>query len=584
MTRQQGRWLGTWAGIVVGSALCGGCPPIIDWGGGDSGFSTDAPVDDAPVTTAARTPPPISGGTLIVSQDGRTAIASDPDRDVVWRVDLRRDSAQSVLSMTRLEQDDEPGRVVEDARGRIYVALRRGGAIAAIDPAYAQHVERFPVCAEPRGLAYDEGLDALIVGCTSGDVVTLSARDGRELRRTDVGNDVRDIVESDGRLYASRFRSAQLLQLGADGTPMDVPRSALTDGYSITGEYEAAVAWRTIALPGGGVAMAHQLGYAQELPAFSYYSMVMRSGLTTFDANGTARSMPMVDGVLPVDLAVTPDGSRYAVAYAGSNVVATMNPNDDGYYMVDAETIDAPGVIAVAFTPEGTLVYQTREPARIGIDDGRSPIWLPGESVADTGHEIFHSDSGMGVACASCHPEGREDGRTWIFPGAVTRRTQSIAGGVLESAPFHWSGDLADMNAFLGEVFTNRMGGARLSEGRVSAVSRFVQAVPAPISTTSAGAESVARGDALFHDESTGCASCHNGRRFSNDQTVDVGTGEPLQVPTLLGVGLRGPWMHDGCAKSLEDRFGGCGGDAHGHTSDLSQQDVADMLAYLETL
>ena len=44
-----------------------------------------------------------------------------------------------------------------------------------------------------------------------------------------------------------------------------------------------------------------------------------------------------------------------------------------------------------------------------------------------------------------------------------------------------------------------------------------------------------------------------------------------FKVPSLLGVGARAPFMHDGCAATLEDRFGACGGgDRHGNTSQLS--------------
>ena len=43
--------------------------------------------------------------------------------------------------------------------------------------------------------------------------------------------------------------------------------------------------------------------------------------------------------------------------------------------------------------------------------------------------------------------------------------------------------------------------------------------------------------------------------------------------------------MHDGCAKTLADRFGACGGgDAHGVTSTLTQAQLADLVAYLESL
>jgi hypothetical protein len=44
--------------------------------------------------------------------------------------------------------------------------------------------------------------------------------------------------------------------------------------------------------------------------------------------------------------------------------------------------------------------------------------------------------------------------------------------------------------------------------------------------------------------------------------------------------------MHDGCAKTLADRFKpACGGgDEHAHTSQLSAEELADLIAYLDTL
>src|SRR6188472_3140038 len=51
---------------------------------------------------------PVAGGTLLVTKDGH-AVASDPDRDLVHVVDLAK---QTVVSVA-LEENDEPGRVVE---------------------------------------------------------------------------------------------------------------------------------------------------------------------------------------------------------------------------------------------------------------------------------------------------------------------------------------------------------------------------------------------------------------------------------------------------------------------------------------
>src|SRR4051794_20451409 len=75
--------------------------------------------------------PPLTGGTLLALSDGTTAVASDPDRDQVYIVDL---STNAVRATVALQAGDEPGRLVEDGAGQVHVALRRGGAVVSIDP------------------------------------------------------------------------------------------------------------------------------------------------------------------------------------------------------------------------------------------------------------------------------------------------------------------------------------------------------------------------------------------------------------------------------------------------------------------
>jgi cytochrome c peroxidase len=97
----------------------------------------------------------------------------------------------------------------------------------------------------------------------------------------------------------------------------------------------------------------------------------------------------------------------------------------------------------------------------------------------------------------------------------------------------------------------------------------------------------VARGAMVFADAKVGCASCHAGALLTNNATVDVGTGQPLQVPSLRGVSWRTPLMHNGCALTLSDRFSdtGCsGGDRHGVTSTLTAGQITDLTAYLQSL
>src|SRR5262249_52140156 len=143
------------------------------------------------VVTAARAPAPISGGTLLVTRDGLRAVAADPDRDRVSIVDLTQ---HTVLHTTALTPGDEPGRVVEDAGGRVHVVLRRGGAVVSIDETTGAVVARRAVCGAPRGIAYEASTDRLHVACEGGDLVSLPAGDGDVVRRLKLDVDLRDVI------------------------------------------------------------------------------------------------------------------------------------------------------------------------------------------------------------------------------------------------------------------------------------------------------------------------------------------------------------------------------------------------------
>ena len=146
---------------------------------GCSGDGFDPPVGNPTVTMTAEPPPPISGGTLLVTADGRTAVAGDPDRHGIWVVDL----SGSDIAFLPVGEREEPGRVVEDGQGRAHVALRRGGAVVTVDVAARAIVDRRDVCVAPSGLAYDAAADALHVACMGGELVTLPAAGGAATRK-----------------------------------------------------------------------------------------------------------------------------------------------------------------------------------------------------------------------------------------------------------------------------------------------------------------------------------------------------------------------------------------------------------------
>jgi hypothetical protein len=86
-----------WA-FVVTSLAAAGC-----------GFNENDPFEHQEVVSLEEAPPPISGGTLTATADGRYAIAADPDRHRVLLVDLDTRAVRELA----LDRGAEPGRVVE---------------------------------------------------------------------------------------------------------------------------------------------------------------------------------------------------------------------------------------------------------------------------------------------------------------------------------------------------------------------------------------------------------------------------------------------------------------------------------------
>ncbi|WP_437593257.1 c-type cytochrome [Sorangium sp. So ce1000] len=570
----------------------------------------DTPDIDDPgsVAVAAEPPPAISGGTLAVSKSTVRAVAADPDRDRVWIVDLQ---AQKLTAEIALQKGDEPGRVVEDGAGRFHVALRRGGAIVTVDADSGTIVDRRDVCPAPRGIAYDERTDELHVACLGGELVTLPAGPGAATRRLKLDRDLRDVVVDGDRLLVSKFRSAELLTIGADGIVVEQKKLPPFDMFGQA--FAPTVAWRTIKLPTGGVAMVHQRSLIApvEIVEGGYSSggcdgSVVHSTVSEVGTPGSdgqpnlAPALP--SATLPVDVAVSDDGLSYAVVAAGKSEILVTSAaslrvsqefGEAGCTEPEQRVPVEGEPTAVAFAGNAVIV-QTREPAGIqllGVDGAgnrvANVITLPGESRRDTGHEMFHRNASGPMACASCHPEGGDDNHTWNFNPIGPRRTQFVSGGILKTAPFHWDGDMSGIEAIMDEVFERRMGGMHQGPRRVKIFARWIDSLPAPPVSPAPDAEAVARGDALFHDTTVNCASCHGGAQLTTNESLDVGTGKAFQVPSLVRIGARAPFMHDGCASSLKDRFTNpaCGGgDRHGKTSHLSEGQIDDLVAYLETL
>jgi mono/diheme cytochrome c family protein len=368
-----------------------------------------------------------------------------------------------------------------------------------------------------------------------------------------------------------------------------------------------------VSLPTGNVAMLHERGVDSIISTRSGgYSAgpckgagIANTAMTVF--NGASSGAANVLGganvalmPLAVDAAVTRDGQKLAIVGPAQGPMhltpspisivdnSMLAPSDPCQPPLPGPTVPPTAEpTAAAYDGKNQLYVQSRNPAVLyNTADGSSITFDGAEDKTDEGHRLFHTPTSGQIACVSCHPEGGDDSHTWNFDTIGPRRTQHLRGGIMATAPFHWDGDMTDIGTLMNQVFTGRMGGTSLTQQQIDSVGKWLDSLPPLPKSPAADAMAAARGKALFEDATVGCATCHSGPHFTNNQSMNVGTGKAFQVPSLVGIAGRAPYMHSGCAATLRARFDPTcgGGDAHGKTSQLTSGQIDDLVAYLATL
>ncbi|MCX4239538.1 hypothetical protein [Paraliomyxa miuraensis] len=568
--------------------------------------------DLGPVVLADPPPPPVSGGTLLRSHDGATLFAADPDRDAVYVVDP---AAQRLIHAVELEPGTEPGRIAEDPSGLIHVALRRSGEVATIDIASGELVAVRSACANPRGLAVDPGDGSVLVACAEGVLARLRPDDS--LEQLAVGIELRDVIDPGPPIRVSTFRDAQVLTLDDTGTirarqappeigvfidlfiDPDDPDAAEVEPHDVMTPNTARRTWSTA---DGGWLMLHQAG-----SGFARNSMV-----TDGYAGGDGFCIPLQATVITHGLPGGASAKAWPFHHIAPAFDADVTDELDmaavvggtlGEWVIMFATHEQPRTVvsppcraehsvvlpgeptSVVFDDEGHAWVQLREPAALVRVDPQEEalvanIGLAERSVLDTGHDLFHRPTPGMVACVSCHPEGREDGRVWQFSDLGPRRTQALDTGLEGTEPFHWRGELADMAGIVDDTYESRMGGPDLDEEHVAALERWLFALPS-LRVVTPQDTAIERGRERF--EAVGCTSCHLGPKLTHNGTVVLGPHGLLQVPSLLNVAFRAPYMHDGRAIDLEAAVD----DMLRLTApsvDVSAEGRAELVAYLASL
>ncbi len=219
----------------------------------------------------------------------------------------------------------------------------------------------------------------------------------------------------------------------------------------------------------------------------------------------------------------------------------------------------------------------------------------PELTLAQRGELLFHdaslSHDGW-MSCQSCHSDGHTNGhlndnfsdKSFGAP----KRVLSLLGRN-GTAPFAWNATAEDFGAQIRKSIIHTMQGDKEpTDKQVEALTAFLETLPPPPPIDLARGQrdeaAVARGNGFF--KSRRCDRCHAPPTYTTPRTYNVGLTDKLgrdhfNPPPLVGVGQRGPYLHDGQAKSLEDVFKKF---KHKVPADLSEEQLSDLLAFLRSL
>jgi cytochrome c553 len=486
--------------------------------------------------------------------------------------------------------------MVEDDQGFVHLIARGTGQVISFDPEDPTARLDRPVCSEPRGIAFDEVARELVVACRSGEVVWFSELSFDPIRTANVGIDLRDVVVGEEELLISTHRLAEVLHVSRDGELLEADRPATVSADG-NGLFEPHVANRMLGLEDGRVVLQHQRSNITELFAGYYTSQLgcSTSGIShnTFSLSDPSGNNFRGAGILPggvmLDIALNAAGTEYAVLTTGVGATSVYQgriADDEGTDPCDllspTEVTVNGTASAIAFDGQGHLIIHYASERRLDIV-GVGSQTLGSAVPTSPGQDLFYQPTPQGIACATCHPEGGDDGTTWSFASEGQRRTQPIAGRLMATAPLHWKGELADFRAVVEDTLVRRMGGEKLSDDQMTVLGNFIEGLPPSARRGGESDPLVVEGEVVFGR--LGCGTCHSGDLFTDNLNHDVGTGAEYQTPSLVGLLYRLPVMHDGCAKTVEGRFSECGGDSrHGDYASLSEDEMTRLVAFLESL
>jgi YVTN family beta-propeller protein len=583
-----------------------------------------------------------SNSLMDVSRDGKRLLVANPDNDSVTVIDIQ---ARKPVREIKVGQKPEGVTWIGDSLNAA-VTLYHADQVIIFDAENGAIVQRVSVPDEPYGIVANRaGTRAWVTHEYPGLVSEIDLEQKAVFRSFKAGSHPRGIAlaPDESHLYVTEFYTAILhaIDLRSAGEP---PIVDSWKGQSVDNLCRQVVIHphrpkAYLSHVRSRVSVADSNGSI--FPHLSICNLVPNDGSKrrTSIALDTYNNVHVVTN--PWEAALSPDGKRLYTIYAGTNDMNVSNVIDDDYMEVERvgraiPTGQYPRAIRVS--PDGQTVFiynaldfnvtfhdaETMETVATvkACDPPKTPEWVRGKVLFNSARPPMSSR--QWIACASCHPDGHNDGRVWQNPEGLRKTTALF--GLAHTHPLHWSADRDEVQDFEYTIRGRLMEGRGLLRGSIKDKHEFEKTeleehtagrskdldalaiycnsfdftlsphIPGPGKLNPAAE----RGKRLFFDSGVGCASCHCGPYYTDSSLQkpfklhDVGTGTQdttekmgpaYDTPTLLGVYHTAPYLHHGKATTLRDVLTTCNpDDKHGKTSHLKPSEIDDLVEFLKSL